>query len=115
MITCPLEGTLIFSKCPVTTCMWYTGAGNCSHGRKCKDAADDSEPPKDLEETKTNILHYVTVGKFLESVSGKELSNLTSQDFPKPTVFSKWCRSKSIKFYRDVPYEEIVEHVKREL
>lgn len=123
MILCPLEGTIIFSKCPVTTCMWYKGTGSCGHGT--------TEPPLDPGETldedgaeeevarvnsvKTNILRYVTVGEFLEARSGKELPSLVSSDFPKREEFVRWCRSKSVKGHQQIDYEGIVEHIKKEL
>lgn len=123
MMLCPLEGTVIFSKCPVTTCMWYRGTGSCGHGTTAP-ALDPDEIGEDqyseeaaekVQKTRTSILHYVTVGEFLEATSGKELINLTNSDFPKKGVFVKWCKDKSVKGHEGIPYEAIVEHVKKEL
>ena len=125
MLVCPLEGSIIFSKCPVASCMWYSGTGSCSHGSQKPssrvgqdDISKNSLSPEAREEqnnTYHRIIHYVTVGSFLESKSDKDLTSMSVRDFPSQEVFTAWCKEKGVKGHRDIPYETIVEHIKQEL
>lgn len=116
MIVCPVEGCVLFSGCPVSSCMWHAGANRCRHG--ITDSSEAGGPQVNEEEfsqTRTRILHYVTVGSFLEAHANKELSSLTNADFPSKDSFTAWCKLHSVKNYKDIPYQDIREHIKREL
>ena len=124
MLICPLEGSVIFSRCPVTSCMWYSGTGSCSHGSLKpiskigqEDPAILSSPEVQAAQTETyhKIIQYVTVGSFLESKADKDLTSLSSKDFPPQEAFVAWCKEKGVKGYKDIPYEAIREHIKQEL
>jgi hypothetical protein len=101
--------------------MWYAGVGTCTHSQaKNEDHNDPFEDSgcgksQDLTATKEKILHYITVGTFLESKARKDLSNLTEKDFLSKEEFLAWCKSKSVRNYKTIPYESIKEHIKTSL
>ena len=123
MLICPLEGSVLFSSCPVHTCMWYTGVGGCAHGTAAKAGSSEGgedqvkDPAVKVENAAvyTRIVHYVTVGSFLEMRAGKELTALTNNDFPPKEAFTAWCKDHSVKGHKDIPYDQIKNHIKREL
>ena len=117
MLICPIEGAALFSSCPVSTCMWHKGVGGCDHGNVTDRAYLDPEIPDDvpLIETRGKILHYITVGAFLEATSGKELAALNTKDFPPEAKFQEWCKSKSVKSSKTIHYTKIIQHIKQEL
>ena len=115
MIICPLEGTLIFSKCPVHTCMWYKGAGTCSHGEPRDQRDADEDLGEEVNEVKVRILQYVTVGSFLEAKVEKELASFTDSDFPQRPEFHTWCKQHNVKSHKDIPYNDIVTHIRNAL
>jgi hypothetical protein len=103
--------------------MWYTGVGGCAHGTSAKAASQgDAEGPVTDPAAKaenaavyTRIVQYVTVGSFLEMRAGKELTALTNNDFPPKEAFTAWCKDRGVKGHKDIPYEQIKDHIKREL
>ena len=98
--------------------MWHVGAGGCNHGNVPEHPPFlDPDVPTDepLIKTRAKILHYITVGYFLEACSGKELSALTNNEFPLKLSFHKWCRARGVKSYKMIDYDRIINHIRSEL
>jgi hypothetical protein len=75
----------------------------------------ETDPDEEVNATKVKILQYVTVGSFLEANAGKELANFTNSDFPPCTAFTSWCKQRSIKSHKEIPYNDIVTHIRESL
>ena len=114
MIICPIEGAVIFSDCPVNSCMW-------NNGGKCRNGIRDSRIPKSVSDctpeqldAMTDVKQTVTVGLFLEAHSGKEVSNLKMSDVPEKLVFEVWAAKRKVNISA-IDYNTVVYRILKNL
>lgn len=107
MIICPIEGAVIFSDCRAYSCMWNT-EGACKSG-----ILDNRIPrlisdctPEQLDAVQA-VKQTVTVGLFLESYSGKEISNIKESDVPEKLVFETWAAKRKVNI-ASIDYNTVV-------
>lgn len=111
MLVCPLENHIIFGTCQVGTCM-HNRIGRCDY-LKSKVKPLSEVTPEEMSLV-NDIRHTVTVGKFLEDKSGKDLLSLKASDFPVKSEFELWALRKKVPI-KLVDYDKIVEKIKTNL